>query len=229
MTHFHPNQFAFFAHEASDSDDSGYVEDDPNEPTGDHVDLASPARIPPEQVDQENWGVVRPGFRHTRRTAGSIVRHVDFHHFPRSNANPEQGVVVNLPGGGQILQKSRYFLIVGRRGDPLVECPIFTYDEKGLRKRVRDTWPEYCSIRSLSLPVEGFMNQSPNNEVLDVMWEKSGFHVKQLAVVRLSELRYRDEDAGVDLVAGISFGALQYARQKVIGFTSEAVMITSSE
>ena len=70
------------------------------------------------------------------------------------------------------------------------------------------------------------MNQSPNNEVLDAEWEKGGFQMKQSAVVRLSELRYRDDDMGVVLVAAISSGALQYARQKVADLTSEAVMIT---
>jgi len=226
MTDTRSNQWALLGHEASDSDDSGYVEGDPDAPVGDHVDHVTPPRTLPQVVNQGSWEIVRPPLRHTRRTAGAIVRHVDLHHFPKSDAKSDQHDVVDLPRGGQILQKSRFFLIVGRTRNRLVECPIFTYGEKGLRGRKQDTWPEYCSIRSLSVPVEDFMNQSPNNEVLDAEWEKGGFQMKQSAVVRLSELRYRDDDMGVVLVATISSGALQYARQKVADLTSEAVMIT---
>jgi hypothetical protein len=75
----------------------------------------------------------------------------------------------------------------------------------------------------LSIPVEGFRNQSPNNEVLDVEWEKRGFHVKRSSVVRLSEFRFRDDNAGVTLVAAISSGALRYARGKVNDLISAAV------
>ena len=40
----------------------------------------------------------------------------------------------------------------------------------------------------------------------------------------MSELKYRDEDTGVVLVAAISLGALRYARQKVADLVSAAVM-----
>ena len=175
-------------------------------------------------ANQRSWEVVRHTIRPTKRTVGAIVRHVDLHYFPRGGAPQDQGNVVNLPGGGQVLEKKRYFLVVGRMPGTLVECPIFTYGGEGLRGRNRDTWREYCSIRSLNVPVEGFMNQSPNNQVLDVEWEKGSFQVKQSAVVRLSELRFRDEDDDVDLVAAVSFGALQYAREKIADLISAAVM-----
>lgn len=224
MSGLHSNQFTLFGHEASDSDDSGYAIDDFDTPTGNHVNHVTPARTPFEQVNEGSWEVVQPTFWHTRQTMGAIVRHVELHHFPRGGAPHDQGKVVKLPGGGKVLKKSRYFLIVGRTRDKLIECPIFTYGEKGLRDRERDTWPEYCSIRSLSVPVGNFVNQSPSNNVLHAVWEKPGFQVKQSAVVRLSELRYRDDDTGVDLVAAVSFGSLQYAQKKLAGLISAAVM-----
>lgn len=242
MLNPHANQFVPFGHEASDSDDSGYAEDDSEASAGDHVDHVAPTRTL-EQANQARWPVIhhrgpaetthRSGIHRprqnpvwrTEQTLGAIVRHVDLHHFPKGNAPKAQGGdVVNLRRDGQVLAKRRYFLVVGRAGNTIIECPIFTYGGKGLSGRRRNTWHEYCSIRSLDFPVEGFINQSPDNKVLDAAWEEDGFQVERLAVVRLSELRFRHDNTGITLSAGISSEALQYAARRVIDLMSEAVM-----
>ena len=205
-------------------DDSECVEDDLDAPAGGEINHVTPARTPLEQVNPGSWEVVPHAVRHTRQTVGAIVRQMELHHFPRGKAPLGQGPVFNLTGAGEILEKSRFFLVVGRTVDRIIECPIFTYGVTGLCDRERDTWPEYCSIRSLGVPVEGFINQSPNNEVLDVGLVKGRFQMKRTAVVRLSELRYRDDNTGVTVVAAISTEALRYATRKVIDLMSEAVM-----
>lgn len=169
MSGFYPNQnqFALFGHEASDSDDSGYVEDHSEAGPRDDVDHTTSGRLPSDQANQEVWEVVsrrepaeatHGGARYrpdrtldwyTQQSLGLIVRHVDLHYFPTNKAPHDQGTVVNLPKGGQILEKSRLFLIVGHTVCRVTECPILTYGEKGLEERNKLTWPEYCSIRSL--------------------------------------------------------------------------------
>ena len=244
MTGPHSNQFALFSRETSDSDDSGYVEDHSKEFQGENVDQTKSARTPSEQVDQEAWQVVSRrepaettsrGVRYrldrtldwyTQQTVGMIVRHVDFHHFPTSNAPRNQGGdVVNLPGGGEILKKNRLFLIVGRASGRLTECPIFTYGGKGLRGRKKVTWPEYCSIRPSHVPVKDFENQSPRNKVLDVEWVYWNEEVKESSVVRLSDVRSHDTGFSLppaQVVGAVSSEALRYAAKKVVDLMREA-------
>lgn len=54
---------------------------------------------------------------------GTIVRHVDLQYFPTDAAPEGQSEVLNVSSGGKILVKYRYFLIVGRSGQGILECP----------------------------------------------------------------------------------------------------------
>lgn len=246
MSGLQSNQLALFDQETSDGDDSGYAEDDSKEPPEEFTDHVTPAHSPLEQVDQEVWEVVRrrgPAktthryvrYRldrtmdcRTQQTVGMIVRHVDLHHFHTGHAPRNQGDVVNLPGGGQILKKNRLFLIVGRVSDRLIECPIFTYSGMGLANRKKSTWPEYCSIRPSHVPIEDFKDQSPSNKVLDVACVYWNEEVSESSVVRLSDVRFHD--TGFDLppaqvVGSISSEALKYAAKKVVDLMREATTV----
>lgn len=162
-----------------------------------------------------------------RQKGGVIVRHVDLHYFPAGDAPRNQGNVVNLSNGGQVLEKHRLFLIVGQAGDRVLECPIYTFGGRGLRFRDRATWPEYCSIRPLQVLQGDFENQSQHNKVLDVDWVRGTYELKVSMVVRLSDVRSRDASRdveGVEIIATISKTAREYAAKKVMDLMSEAVM-----
>lgn len=236
------NQFALFGHEASDSDDSGYVENHPEAGPRDNVDHTTSGRFLSDQANQKVWGPVRRkepaeathggmGYRLDRaldwcsqQSLGMIVRHVDLHYFPTKKAPRNQGEVVNLPKGGQVLEKNRLFLIVGHAVCRVTECPIFTYDEVGLEKRNKLTWHEYCSIRSSQVPVKDFNNQSPSNKVLDVAWVHQNEEVKESSMVRLSDVRSHDTNFDLppaQVVRAISSEALKYAAKKVVDLMRE--------
>lgn len=239
MSRFHSNQFALFGHEPSDSDDSGYVEDDPCVPAEDHVTLA---HTPLKQADQEVWQVVRrrqpaetthrsAGYRwernsvrRTRHAVGMIVQHVDLHLFPSGNAPRDQGNVVNLSRGGEALEKYRMFLIVDELDNSVNECPVLTYGETGLRYREEATWPEYCSVRPPHIPVEDFTNQSPNNIVLGIDRITWFGRMSESMVVRLSDARSRDTDDGVAVRGVMSPESRDYASDKMADLMRRATM-----
>jgi hypothetical protein len=231
MSGFRYNQFALFGHDASDSDDSGYVEDDSDASTGDHVDHDIPARTHSEHVDQQDWEVVRrrePTVNSVRRSEhkkGTIVMHVDLHYFPNGDAPQTKGRVIDLSRGGQILEKKdRLFLVVGRLGNSVRECPILTYGNTGLRRRDQATWPEYCSIRPPHVPADDFINHSPRNNVLDIVWTNWSGQMYESMVVHLSDVRSRDTDDGVAVRARISPESRDYASEKITGLARRAAM-----
>ena len=227
MSRFGSDRFGLPRKEASDSDDSGYVEDERSAPTGDHVDRVTleqedlplvrhrePAQTTPRPECTRGW--------RNHQVVGEVVFHEDHHHFPKRNAPQDQGDLVNLPSGGQLLEKRRLFLIVGQVRGRLMECPIFTYGGKGISGREKETLPEYCSIRPLRVPVEGFKNQSPSNKVLDWDWVEWAGQMRKSMVVRLSDPTWRDKGTRVEVVGAISSGALQYAAERVDELMREA-------
>jgi len=240
MSGFRYNQFALFGNEASDSDDSGYVEDDSDASGGDHVDHDPPALTPVEQANQADWTVVerrepavttrrgarsgqgRNFVRRSQHTVGMIVHHVDLHYFPNNNAPQHQRNVVDLPRGGQVLKKYRMFLVVGRLGNRVRECPIFTYGDRGLRDRDEATWREYCSIRPPLIPAEEFTNQSPNNKVLGIERLHWRGRLSESMVVHLSDVRSRDSDAGVTVKGTILPECREYPGKKMAELVIEA-------
>lgn len=239
MSGFQSNQSALFGHEASDSDDSGYV-------TGEYVDHTPLARAPSEQANPESWEVVRRrgpaqnrrrGRRNQRgpitaerahQALGTIVQHVDLHYFPEGDAPTNQGPVTNLAHDGQVLEKRRLFLVVGWMGGKLKECPILTYSGDGLHDRNRATWPEYCSIRPPHIPKRGFTNQIRGNQVLDIVWTNWAGEMSESMVVHLADVGSRDTDIGVDVRGEVSFEALVYAGTKMADLMKEAAMFARS-
>lgn len=131
-----------------------------DQPAGGDPDHVTPARLSSDQADQEGWNVVpykqaarggrrrrgrrgrrgpreprvRNQVRRTEHTVGMIVLHADLHYFPEGQTAPhDQGHVVDLLKGGQVLEKTRLFLVVGRLiGGSVMECPILTYGGDGL-------------------------------------------------------------------------------------------------
>jgi hypothetical protein len=164
------------------------------------------------------WNVARIGS--TSRWP-AFVTHVEFNHFPRGYAPQYQGNVLQV-SQGELLEKTRFFLIVGRAVDRVVECPIFTYGGKLLSGCNRATHREYCSIRPSNMPADGFKNENPDSRVLDVFWTNRG-HWLKASVVRLSDVRCRDEGSGVEVVAMISLDALKYASRMVLKLMDEAI------
>jgi hypothetical protein len=163
------------------------------------------------------------GVWRAKQTAGVIVRHVDFHYFSHGKAPKRQGKVVQTVKG-QIIEKKRYFLIVGRAGDRVVECPIFTYGGHGLHNRVKASHREYCSIRPLNTPAENSKNHNPERRVLDVVsMEQNEQLLAKSSVVRLSNVISRDHGVDVDVVGTISLEALNYAAQMVVDLMWETV------
>lgn len=82
-----------------------------------------------------------------KRVPGTIARYVDLQYFA-TGAEPEgQCEVLDVSSGGRIVVKHRYFLIVGRSGHTTLECPIYTFDDKGLSNRDNPTRHEYCSVK----------------------------------------------------------------------------------
>jgi hypothetical protein len=227
MSGFRYNQFALLSHEESDSDDSDYLESDPDALAGDHIDRVIPARAPLEV--HQRWQDVRRkepavnSARRTQHTKGMLVMHVNLHYSPSDNAPRDQGRVVNLSRGGQFLEKkNRLFLVVGRLGNSLMECPILTYSDNGLRRRDEATWPEYCSIRPPHIPMEDFINQSPNNMVLDIDWTDWYGQMSEAMVVHLSDVRSRDTDDGVVVRGAVSPVPSEYASEKMADLTRSA-------
>ena len=292
MAGFHSNPFALLSSDCSDSDDSGYIEDDPDplvdlKDQPELIDIAlEEEKVVLRRVHREAWELLRrrdsinivapdpavddpqqdfvprcyspfvpPGnwrehsqeiiSQHRRecgvpaardrlesrspwrsqQTEGKIVRHADFHHFSRGNAPEGQGDIVDLSDGGQIHEKNRFFLIIGRMGGLVLECPIFTYGGKGLRCRGKSTHREYCSIRPLHTSADDFENQNPERRVLDIVSMKGDRRLKESMVVRLSDVRSHDVGTGVDIIGAISQEALKYAARMMLDLISEALMI----
>lgn len=168
-----------------------------------------------EPAPGEDW--------HYWQKKGTMVWHVDLHHFPKADALKHQGKVLSLASRGQILEKSRLFLIIGRvdyeKGYRLQECPIYTYGGKGLRGRWWDTWSEYCSIRYGR--TGKFVNQSPGNAVLGLEWMEWHRELSEKSVVRLSDARtrdvyYTDTGKGVQIIGSLSHRAREYASEKLL-------------
>lgn len=165
----------------------------------------------------------RAGFRNLQ-TKGTIVRHLDLHHFPDGGAPADQGNVLTASDNSTILAKPRFFLIIGRKGDRITECPIYTFGGLGLKNRDKATWYEYCSIKPKHLHWrEDFHNQSPDREVLDVEWMDWNVNLKDAMVVRLSDVRHREIGHGAQIVASISREAQEYAAKVAIELLTETV------
>lgn len=163
--------------------------------------------------------------RRTQHTKGMLVMHVDLHYFPNGDAPGGQGNVVDLSRDGQVLEKKeRLFLVVGRSGNSLMECLILTYSDRGLRRRDEATWPEYCSIRPPHIPVEDFINQSPNNKVLDIAWTDWRGEMSDSMVVHLSDVRSRDTDDGVIVRGAVLPVSGEYASEKMADLAKRATM-----
>lgn len=151
--------------------------------------------------------------------------HVDLHYFPDGDAPGGQGNVVDPSRDGQVPEKKeRLFLVVGRLGNSLMECPILTYSDRGLRRRDEATWPEYCSIRPPHIPVEDFINQSPNNKVLDIAWTDWRGEMSDSMVVYLSDVRSRDTDDGVIVRGAVLPVSGEYASEKMADLAKRATM-----
>jgi hypothetical protein len=104
--------------------------------------------------------------------------------------------------GDVLLEKQRWFLIVGHTDQYSLECPMYTYNEKGLGGRSKETWREYCSLKPPF--AHNFRNQSPENEVLDIVWVKQDTKPKDTSVVHLSDVRFRERDAAVKVLGFMS-------------------------
>lgn len=160
-----------------------------------------------------------------QQTKGTIVRHLELHHFPAGDAPKGQGEVTNLSAGrGQALEKSRFFLTVGHLGDRVFECPIFTYGGKGLQNRDKAVWSEYCSLKPSQWRKHDFVNQSPENEVLEMVSTAKGWRMRDSMVVRLSDVRSRDVGmGGVEVLGSISVESSEYASKKAKELMSAAL------
>jgi hypothetical protein len=101
------------------------------------------------------------------------------------------------------------------------ETSIYTPSERGLVQRI--DWPECCSIRPLHVRANDFVNQSPDNEVLEVVrvyWDKE---LKDTMVVRLCDVRSREYDPSVEIIGRVSRKAHRYAAKRLLELVGKAV------
>ena len=103
--------------------------------------------------------------------------------------------------GTQWMQKGRYWVIVEVVDDEKVyEVPIYSNNDTGLRSVKPKFWKDYFSLCPQHIDPKDFHNQSPENEVLEMIWMELGDDelerklVRTTMVVHWSEIRERSID-----------------------------------
>lgn len=110
--------------------------------------------------------------------------------------------------GMKWLRKGRFWVVIYRCRDHVTELPIYTYNDKGLEKKPEAVKANYNSIKPPN--TTNYVNQSPNQKVLDIGWVKSATeNLRKTMVVHVTEPISRDIDVESRVVGGLNGEALK--------------------
>ena len=152
----------------------------------------------------------RAGVKFADQVPGTIIFRPDIRPY-KSDKIPDTDERILYKDNVRYLVKGRYWLIVKTTRKNVWEVPIYTNGNTGVRRKNRNTWWEYFSLRPFGVGPKGFHNQSPDNRVFSVGWvdeEKAGLRgqaMRLTMVVHFTEVHKRAMDhEDVRIVAALT-------------------------
>lgn len=143
-----------------------------------------------------------------------------------TNTKPDDRKLVFDFEGVQWLRKGRYWLVLSFHGDHIIELPIYTFNDQGLKQKSAWAKEFYNSVKP-PWAVD-FVNQSPNQQMLEIeSLERIDESLRTTMCVNVSEpiARTVDADWGSRLVGRLSNMATEELLRRAkafVGTTDDA-------